>query len=234
MWIYGRHPVREALRAGILPQVVFVAEGSQLPEDFSKELSRAGIKVRSLPREKLTQIVRTDHHQGIVADIGPFPLASLEQLLERAFQQKGVIVGLDHWQDPGNVGSIIRTAYALGATGLLIPAGRSAPLLPAVVKASAGACFHILISQGNLLQFLTRFQKEGGKVVALDLEGQDIRKSLPERPTLLVIGAEGPGLSPKIRERADLVWTIPMKGTINSLGAVAAATIALWELLQER
>ncbi len=234
MWIYGRHPVREALRAGIVPRRIVIAEGAELPADLLQQLKEADVPVQRVPRAHLSRIGLTVHHQGIAGDIGPFPITPLQRLMDLSFERLAILLALDHWQDTGNVGAIVRTAYALGAGGIIVPSGRTAPIGPALVKASAGACFHIPIAQGNVIQFLSRFQREGGTVVGLDLKGDDIRKGQAARPLALVIGAEGAGLSPRIRERADAIWTIPMAGDIGSLNAVAAATIALWEVLCRR
>jgi 23S rRNA (guanosine2251-2'-O)-methyltransferase len=184
MVIYGRHPLREALRAGIIPKVVYVADGVRLDSDLQWLLTEEGISVRTVSRAQLEQIAHSSDHQGVAADIGEFPLAPLREVLQRAMESSGVVLGLDHLQDPRNAGSLIRSAEALGACGVVLPPVRSVGITPAVVKASAGACFHIPIAIGNLRQFAKRFEEAGGFVAVLDMDGDDIRKAPKLRPPL--------------------------------------------------
>lgn len=232
MVIYGRHPVREALRAGIKPYEVIVADGTHLPNDLLKLIELSGSKVRTAKRSTLRQITGSDEHQGIAADIGEFRTVSLKELLKIALSSSGVLLGLDHIQDPRNAGSIIRTAEALGACGVLLTVHRTVGITPALVKASSGACFHIPIAIGNLRQFAIRFKEGGGTVAALDMSGSDIRNAKPKFPLLMAIGAEGPGVSKGILEIADEVWCIPQVGLVESLNASVAGAIALWEIMR--
>lgn len=234
MVIYGRHPLREALRAGIIPKVVYVADGARLDSDLQWLLTEEGITVRIVPRRQLEQIAHSPDHQGVAADIGEFPLAPLREVLQRGIERDGVILGLDHLQDPRNAGSLIRSAEALGACGIILPPIRSVSITPAVVKASAGACFHIPIAIGNLRQFAKRFEEAGGFVAVLDMDGDDIRKAPKLRPLFLVVGAEGEGVSASLKTIAHAVWRIPMIGRVAALNAAVAGAIALWEVLHRQ
>jgi 23S rRNA (guanosine2251-2'-O)-methyltransferase len=238
MLIYGRHPLREALRAGIVPKTVYVADGTKLDEDIKWMLAEDNVPIRNMPRSQFENMLKahgiSEGHQGVAADIGEFPLSPLKDLLQRAFETNGVILGLDHLQDPRNAGSLIRSAEALGACGVILPPVRSVGITPTVVKASAGACFHIPIAIGNLRQFAKRFEDAGGFIAVLDMDGDDIRNAQKLRPLFLIVGAEGEGVSASLKAIAHAVWRIPMLGKVSALNAAVAGAIALWEVLHRQ
>jgi 23S rRNA (guanosine2251-2'-O)-methyltransferase len=238
MLIYGRHPLREALRAGIVPKTVYVADGTKLDEDIKWMLAEDNVPIRNMPRSQFENMLKahgiSEGHQGVAADIGEFPLTPLKDLLQRAFETNGVILGLDHLQDPRNAGSLIRSAEALGACGVILPPVRSVGITPTVVKASAGACFHIPIAIGNLRQFAKRFEEAGGFIAVLDMDGDDIRNAQKLRPLFLIVGAEGEGVSASLKAIAHAVWRIPMLGKVSALNAAVAGAIALWEVLHRQ
>ncbi len=238
MLIYGRHPLREALRAGIVPKTVYVADGTRLDEDIKWMLAEDNVPIRNMPRSQFENMLKahgiSEGHQGVAADIGEFPLTPLKDLLQRAFETNGVILGLDHLQDPRNAGSLIRSAEALGACGVILPPVRSVGITPTVVKASAGACFHIPIAIGNLRQFAKRFEDAGGFIAVLDMDGEDIRNAQKLRPLFLIVGAEGEGVSASLKAIAHAVWRIPMLGKVSALNAAVAGAIALWEVLHRQ
>ncbi|MFA0743089.1 MAG: hypothetical protein DFNUSKGM_003222 [Candidatus Fervidibacter sacchari] len=238
MLIYGRHPLREALRAGIVPKTVYVADGTKLDEDIKWMLAEDNVPIRNMPRSQFENMLKAhgifEGHQGVAADIGEFPLTPLKDLLQRALETNGVVLGLDHLQDPRNAGSLIRSAEALGACGVILPPVRSVGITPTVVKASAGACFHIPIAIGNLRQFAKRFEDAGGFIAVLDMDGDDIRNAQKLRPLFLVVGAEGEGVSASLKAIAHAVWRIPMLGKVSALNAAVAGAIALWEVLHRQ
>lgn len=238
MLIYGRHPLREALRAGIVPKTVYVADGTKLDEDIKWMLAEDNVPIRNMPRSQFENMLKahgiSEGHQGVAADIGEFPLTPLRDLLQRAFETNGVILGLDHLQDPRNAGSLIRSAEALGACGVILPPVRSVGITPTVVKASAGACFHIPIAIGNLRQFAKRFEDAGGFIAVLDMDGDDIRNAQKLRPLFLIVGAEGEEVSASLKAIAHAVWRIPMLGKVSALNAAVAGAIALWEVLHRQ
>jgi len=238
MLIYGRHPLREALRAGIVPKAVYVADGTKLDEDIKWMLAEDNVPIRNMPRSQFENMLKAhrivEGHQGVATDIGEFPLTPLKDLIQRALETNGVVLGLDHLQDPRNAGSLIRSAEALGACGVILPPVRSVGITPSVVKASAGACFHIPIAIGNLRQFAKRFEEAGGFVAVLDMDGDDIRNAQKLRPLFLIVGAEGEGVSVSLKAIAHAVWRIPMLGKVSALNAAVAGAIALWEILHRQ
>jgi 23S rRNA (guanosine2251-2'-O)-methyltransferase len=238
MLIYGRHPLREALRADIVPKTVYVADGTRLDEDIKWMLAEDNVPIRNMPRSQFENMLKahgiSEGHQGVAADIGEFPLTPLKDLLQRAFETNGVVLGLDHLQDPRNAGSLIRSAEALGACGVILPPVRSVGITPTIVKASAGACFHIPIAVGNLRQFAKRFEEAGGFIAVLDMDGDDIRNAQKLRPLFLIVGAEGEGVSASLKAIAHAIWRIPMLGKVSALNAAVAGAIALWEVLHRQ
>jgi 23S rRNA (guanosine2251-2'-O)-methyltransferase len=201
-------------------------------------LAEDNVPIRNMPRSQFENMLKahgiSEGHQGVAADIGEFLLSPLKDLLQRAFETNGVILGLDHLQDPRNAGSLIRSAEALGACGVILPPVRSVGITPTVVKASAGACFHIPIAIGNLRQFAKRFEDAGGFIAVLDMDGDDIRNAQKLRPLFLIVGAEGEGVSASLKAIAHAVWRIPMLGKVSALNAAVAGAIALWEVLHRQ
>jgi len=148
----------------------------------------------------------------------------------------GVVVALDHLQDPQNVGTLIRSALAFSAAGIVIPGDRAAEITPAVVNASSGATELLAIAQvTNLVRELERLQEAGRWVIGLDTgsDSVSIAKTRLPQPAVLVVGAEGAGIGRLVRERCDLIVAIPISGEIDSLNAATAASIALFELKRQ-
>jgi 23S rRNA (guanosine2251-2'-O)-methyltransferase len=238
----GVHPVRELLRAGGDVREVLVASG-RTPDPAVDELLRlaraAGVRIRTVERDQLD--VATDGlvHQGVVAVAGPFRTVTLAQVLERATAagERPLLVALDGVTDPHNLGSIARTAEAVGAHGLLLPGRRTASVTPLVEKAAAGALAHLPVAEvGNLVRALGQLGEAG--VWSLGLDG-DADTTLSDHPLageacVLVVGAEGAGLSRLTRERCDALVRLPMHGHVGSLNASVAAAVALYELRRQR
>lgn len=232
--IWGRNPVLEALKSGRSLEKILIAHDTSLPKDIVAIAKEKGIKTQRVPRKKVEELAGTKKTQGVVALLSPIDYWDLNELLNKTIDENGFLVFLDHITDPQNVGNIIRTAEVLGASGIVIPKERSAPINEVVVKASAGAVFHIPIAKvANIRNSLDKFKKLGGWVVAIEKGGKPIHKIDFPFPLGIVLGSEGKGTSKPVLQTADIIATIPMKGKITSLNVASANAIALWEIAKQ-
>jgi len=230
MWIYGRNPVLEALRAGRARRVL-VARGVE--GWLLKELERLGAPYTLVPRIELDTLLRTTHHQGIAAEVEDPPYASLEDALRLAASRKEppLLVALDGVTDPMNYGAMIRSALALGAHGVVSEERRAAPLSPLALKASAGAALKLpVVKVKNLPRTLKALKEEGLWVYGLDVRGEKAPWELDyARPLVLVVGSEGEGMRRLVRETCDELFRIPIREEAESLNASVALGIALYQ-----
>ena len=230
MWIYGRNPVLEALRAGRARRVL-VARGVE--GWLLKELERLGAPYTLVPRIELATLLRTTHHQGIAAEVEDPPYASLEDALRLAASRKEppLLVALDGVTDPRNYGAMIRSALALGAHGVVSEERRAAPLSPLALKASAGAALKLpVVKVKNLPRTLKALKEEGLWVYGLDVRGEKAPWELDyARPLVLVVGSEGEGMRRLVRETCDELFRIPIREEAESLNASVALGIALYQ-----
>jgi 23S rRNA (guanosine2251-2'-O)-methyltransferase len=238
----GLHPVRELLRAGQPVHRVLVATSrgdSPVLEDLLGRARDAGVPVAEVDGSELDGRAEGLVHQGVLALAPPFPYARLDDVLDRADDagEGPLLVALDGVTDPHNLGSIARTAEAVGAHGLLVPARRAAGVTPSAEKAAAGALAYLpVVEVTNLVRTLARLGErgvwslglDGGAEVAIDAH------PLAAEPCVLVVGAEGAGLARLTRERCDALVKLPMRGRVASLNASVAAGVALYELLRRR
>jgi 23S rRNA (guanosine2251-2'-O)-methyltransferase len=235
MLLYGRNPVLEALRDGRVTEVL-VARGVE--DAFVRELKETGVRIRWGARIELDQLAGTTAHQGIMAEVEELAWASVDDILDRA-EQRGealVVVLLDGITDPRNFGAIIRSAEVLGAHGVVVEERRSAPLSPVVAKTAAGATSFLPVAQTkNLPRLIDQLKAEGVWVygaageAAQPLGGTDFSGKVA-----LVIGAEGEGLRRLVREKCDVLVSIPTRGRVQSLNASVAAGILLYEVTRGR
>lgn len=230
MWIYGRNPVLEALRAGRARRVL-VARGVE--GWLLKELEKLGAAYTLVPRIELDTLLRTTHHQGIAAEVEDPTYASLEDALRLAASRKEppLLVALDGVTDPRNYGAMIRSALALGAHGVLSEERRAAPLSPLALKASAGAALKLpVVKVKNLPRTLKALKEEGLWVYGLDVRGEKAPWELDyARPLVLVVGSEGEGMRRLVRETCDELFRIPIREEAESLNASVALGIALYQ-----
>lgn len=230
MWIYGRNPVLEALRAGRARRVL-VARGVE--GWLLKELEKLGAAYTLVPRIELDTLLRTTHHQGIAAEVEDPTYASLEDALHLAASRKEppLLVALDGVTDPRNYGAMIRSALALGAHGVLSEERRAAPLSPLALKASAGAALKLpVVKVKNLPRTLKALKEEGLWVYGLDVRGEKAPWELDyARPLVLVVGSEGEGMRRLVRETCDELFRIPIREEAESLNASVALGIALYQ-----
>ena len=240
--VHGIHPVRELLRAGRRIDAIIVAdtrEGSGPVADIERLAAAAKVPVRTAEPGELERLAPGAVHQGVVALAPPFPLVDLDRLLAHA-EASGrppLLVAVDGVTDPHNLGSIARTAEAVGAHGLVLPDRRSAPITPVVEKSAAGALAHLPVAGvTNLVRALGELAKAGVWSLGLDggAEATLAEHPLASGPVVLVVGAEGGGLTRLVRERCDALVRLPMLGQVGSLNASVAAGVALYTLLAAR
>jgi 23S rRNA (guanosine2251-2'-O)-methyltransferase len=226
--LYGRNPIREALRAGRRPVHRVWATRGAASEPWLRD-----VDVLAADAREITQRAGTEAHQGLCAEVGPYPYADAEELLARP---DPLIVALDELQDPQNLGAICRTAECVGADGVVIPERRSAELTPAVCKASAGAVEHLAIAQvRNMADFLGAAKEAGCWCYGAAAEGSASYLEPDYRGgCVLVIGAEGRGLRPRVAASCDLLVSLPLRGRVRSLNASAAASALLYGILHRR
>ncbi len=237
--IYGRHPVLEALRAGEKVQRLLVAKGTQSGGPLADVLKLAqehGVRVVWVERRELDKLGGV--HQGVAAEIAEHRYADVEDILARAKAQgePALILALDAIQDVNNLGSLIRTADAVGAHGVILPGHRAAGVTPAVRKASAGAVAHLPIAQvTNLTRTLEDLKQQGVWVVGLDMAGQQAYDQYDwSTPTALVVGSEGKGLGRLVAQTCDVLVRLPMRGHVDSLNAAVAGSIVLYHAWRSR
>lgn len=170
-----------------------------------------------------------EHHQGVVIDIDDYEYYKLEDIIDENF-----LVCLDHLEDPHNLGAIIRTCECAGIKGIIIPKDRSIRVNETVMKISAGAINNVkIVEVSNLSEILRKLQKNMFFVYTADMDGLDYRRVDYADKKVLVIGAEGNGVSPIIRKNSDEIISIPMYGKINSLNASVSAAILIYGMIKE-
>jgi 23S rRNA (guanosine2251-2'-O)-methyltransferase len=171
-------------------------------------------------------------HQGIAIEASGYPYRSLDEMLDRA-QSAGdspFLLLLDTLQDPQNLGSLLRTAEAVGVHGVLLPLKRTATITPSVVSASSGASEHLLIAQANLAQAIQRLKQNDVWIVGLDAgsDSQPAHQVNLKGPIALVVGSEGGGMRRLVRESCDILLSLPMVGKVESLNAAVAGSVVLY------
>lgn len=245
-WIAGRNAVVEALREGVPVSTVYVADGTER-DNRVKEVFRSaadrGVGLSEVARGELDRLTGGAVHQGVAARVPAYEYAAPMSLVERA-QEAGeapLIVMLDQVTDPRNLGAIVRSAAAFGAHGVVIGERRTARMTAAAWKTSAGAAARTPVAQaGNLTRQLKEYQDAGCFVVGLAADGDlSLRElvadaDLATDPLVVVVGAEGGGLSRLVRETCDRLVAVPMAAAVESLNAGVAASVVLYAISESR
>lgn len=226
MIVYGRNAVREALRG---PREVRRVWATRAAAREGWE----GAPVEAADADAIQRRCGSDGHQGVCADVAEYRYADAVALLG---EPEPLIVALDEVTDPQNLGAVCRTAECAGATGLVVPERRSAEVTPAVCKASAGAVEHLPIGRvRNLADFLGEAKAAGcwcyGAAGEAPTSYTDPDYS---GAAVLVLGAEGRGLRPRVASACDVLVALPLRGRIDSLNVSAAAAVLLYQILQSR
>lgn len=239
-YIYGRRAVLEALRAA--PErmnKLFIAQGAHGEAIGEiRELARLGrVITKVLPKAALERYAAGASHQGVVASMAPVSYTDPDDLMEPYLGgEPALVVLLDGITDPQNLGAILRTAEAVGATGVVIPRHRSAALTSVVAKHSAGASQFIPVARvPNIARTIEALKDNDVQVIGMAAETEATVFDVDfTPPTAIVIGSEGAGVRPLVRKKCDLLARIPMRGKIASLNASAAAAVVLYEALRQR
>ena len=236
----GRNALTEALRSGRTIDKVFIASGEidRGLQRLAAEAKEAGAVVVPVDRRKLDAMSTTHAHQGVITLAAAHEYCSLDDILEEAASrgETPLIVICDELSDPHNLGAIMRSAECAGAHGVIIPKRRSVGLTATVAKASAGAVEYMKVARvTNINNAISELKEKGVWVFGTAAEGSiPMYKADLTGPAAIVIGNEGDGMSQLVRKNCDVMVHIPMKGSISSLNASAAASILLYEAVRQR
>ncbi len=237
--IEGRNAVIEAYRSGKPIDKLFILDGCQDGPvmTIKREAKKAGTLVKYVTKERLDQMSDTGKHQGVIAQAAAYTYAEVEDILKVA-KEKGeppFIFLLDNIEDPHNLGAIIRTANLAGAHGVIIPKDRAVGLTAVVARTSAGALNYTPVARvTNLARTIEDLKKEGLWFVCADMGGTVMYDLNLKGPIGVVIGNEGAGVGKLVKEKCDMVASIPMKGDIDSLNASVAAGVLAYEIVRQR
>jgi 23S rRNA (guanosine2251-2'-O)-methyltransferase len=238
-YIIGKNPVMEALRSERDINKILIAESSQRGQmqpliQLAKE---ANVIVQFVPKKKIDQI-SDENHQGVLAYVAAYQYAELDDLFAAAEKKNEppFFLLLDEIEDPHNLGSIMRTADAVGAHGIIIPKRRAVGLTATVAKASTGAIEHIpVVRVTNMARTIDELKERGIWIAGTDASGkQDYRQFDGTLPLGLVIGSEGKGMGRLVRDKCDFLINLPMAGKVTSLNASVAAALLMYEVYRRR
>lgn len=236
--IEGRNAVAEALRSGQSITGLKIAKGMRsdpLVDEIVALAREAGATVTYVDRAELDRDSERGRHQGVVAVAAEFHYTPLNVVMSRAAEKdRSLVVVLDHVTDPGNFGAIIRSAEVAGADGIIVADRRSAPVTAVVHKAAAGATSHLpIVKVTNLTQTLGLLKDAGFWIAGADERGRDSLWKAPlDGKLVLVLGAEGSGLSRLVAESCDFLVRIPVAGKVSSLNVAQAATLLAFEWMR--
>jgi 23S rRNA (guanosine2251-2'-O)-methyltransferase len=226
--VYGRNAVREAVRGPRAVRRVWATRKA------AREGLGGGLRVEVADADEIARRCGSEAHQGVCAEVAPYVYADAAGLV--AAGPEPLLVALDEVTDPQNLGAVARTAECAGAAGLVLPERRSAEVTPAVCKASAGAVEHLPVARvRNLADFLGEAKAAGlwcygaAAGAAVPYTAPDYRGGV-----VLVLGAEGRGLRPRVAKVCDELVALPLRGRIESLNVSAAAAVLMYEILQQR
>ena len=240
--VEGRQAVRELLLAGRRRvRELWISTGDRVRrgplQDLADLADELRVPVKFVSPGKLEAAARSEAPQGVLARCAPLPEADLEDLARPVDGEPPFLIAIDGVTDPGNFGALLRAAECCGATGVVVPKHRSVHVTPTVAKAAAGAIEHLPIALvAGLPAALERLAKLGVWSVGLDGGGPERidQLTLADQPVVLVLGAEGKGLSPLVRRRCEVVVAIPLRGKVGSLNVAAAGAIACYEVARRR
>lgn len=235
-FIGGRNSVLESLRAGQVKKV-FIKSGKKDSRllALAEEAERLGLAAIETEERELDRLAEGVRHQGVAASLKPYTYADLEEVLSSCGRKDPILILLDGVEDVRNIGAIVRTAECAGAAAVLLPKHRSSPVTAAAMKTAAGAFAYLPICQiGNIRQTLEKLKERGFWAVGADMDGGDLYQADLKGPLVIVMGAEGKGISPLTKRMCDFCVRIPMKGKVSSLNVSVAAALLMYEAVRQR
>ncbi|MBE9136249.1 23S rRNA (guanosine(2251)-2'-O)-methyltransferase RlmB [Nodosilinea sp. LEGE 07088] len=239
--IYGRHAVEAALQAQRPLNRVWVNDRIRYDPRFLSlidEAKASGAVIDEVDTKRLNQITAGANHQGIAAQAAAHAYHDLDEMIETALEATKipVIIAADGITDPHNLGAILRTAEALGAQGMVIPQRRAVGVTATVAKVAAGALERLPVARVvNLRRALETLKEKGFWIYGLaSAASQPVHRTTFDRPTVIVVGAEGSGLSLTVQQSCDTLVSIPLRGTVPSLNASVATGMALYEIYRNQ
>ncbi|MCE9613732.1 MAG: 23S rRNA (guanosine(2251)-2'-O)-methyltransferase RlmB [Lentisphaerae bacterium] len=240
--VFGRQPVLEVLRARRrrLMRLMIQDTLRQSPEleDIQGGARAAGVEMVSTDRHNLDRLTQGGHHQGVLLEAGPYPYVELDVAMRTVSGRKQQLwIALDHLMDPHNLGALLRTADAVGACGVLIPADRAVHVTDTVVRTSAGASEHVTVCRvTNLVRAMQTLQKENVWFYGLEAlpEAKLYTAEKFDGAVGLVLGGEGEGLGRLVRETCDFLIRIPLLGKVQSLNVSVAGAVAMYEVVRQQ
>ncbi len=234
---YGRNSVMEFLRAGKVRQIYLKSgrHDERLQEILEEAKSRA-VPIKEVEEEELDSMSGGVVHQGIAALLFPYEYQDMNAVIKKWEGKDPIFILLDGVEDVRNLGAIVRTAECAGAACVLLPNHKSSPVTAAAMKTAAGAFAYLPVCRiGNIQQTLKYLKEKGFWVVGTDMDGESLYyEANLKGPLVIVVGAEGKGMSPLTRRMCDLCVRIPMKGKVSSLNVSVAAALLLYEAVKQR
>ncbi len=238
--IEGRNPVLEALDSGRDINKILVADGNK-EGSIKKIIAKAkdmGVVISYVDRNKINSMSESDNHQGVIAFVAAHEYADLNTLLNNIEEsdEDAFLIVLDEISDPHNLGSIMRTADAVGAQGIIIPKRRAVGLTPVVAKTSAGAIEYVPVCRvTNIARTIEELKSRNIWVAGADMAGEQTHFNSNFKGNIaIVMGSEGKGISRLVKEKCDFLVNIPMQGKVSSLNASVAASVIMYEVYKQR
>jgi 23S rRNA (guanosine2251-2'-O)-methyltransferase len=240
--VYGKNPVTELLKSGAAVDTVYLSDSlnERLQAYYAALAKQSGAVVKKADSKKLTNLCNTNNHQGIVAFAADIEYRDIEDILSAAREKKEdpFIVLCDGIEDPHNLGAIIRSAFLMGAHGVVIPKRGGVSVTATVIKTSAGAALHLPVARVvNMAETVRTLKKENIFVWARDMKSTPIYNDDLKGPIAIVIGSEGKGVSRLVKKLCDGTVSIPIDkkdSEVDSLNASVAAGIIMYEISRQR
>ena len=240
-FIYGKHAALSFINDGAADKVnkIFLQKGlhGELADQAREFASQHRLVLQEVPKTRLDELTDQGNHQGILITVAPYDYVPVSTILAQAAakNEAPLLIILDNLNDPHNLGSILRTADAIGAHGVIIPKRRSVGVTAVVAKTATGALEHVPVARvTNLVATIKELKDQGIWVFGTAMAGEDYRQWNSRGPMALVIGNEGKGISPLVAKTVDGLVTIPMIGHVQSLNASVATSVLLYHVFDQR